>query len=187
MCLYFRNIQSKFQVNLLSIEDLTAICSKGCLAKKHQPFNDSAKSAVFAVLRSTPSRHRNRAARAKLSTTFVQKLGEVLAKKCGGSEHVLKHRILKRTVDWVRFWRKIGRIGDAFRAQIFRPRLSTSTTDMRDTSKVSQVPRRGAGVCYGHRPNLLWMIRGMASLTKIVRSTLRQSWNAWTLRDGLDA
>ena len=71
----------KFQVNRLSIEFLAILCSKGPPARKDPIFNDSAKTAVSAVLRSTPSRQQNRAAGAKLSMPFGQNFGEVLAKK----------------------------------------------------------------------------------------------------------
>ena len=67
----------KFQVNRLSIDCLAILCSKGPLARKHLIFNDSAKTALSAVLRS----QQNRAAGAKLSMPFGQNFGEVLAKK----------------------------------------------------------------------------------------------------------
>ena len=102
--------------------DLTALCSKGPPAKKTRFFNIAAKTAVFAVLRSTPSRQRNRAARAKLSTAFGTKIREVLSKKLDDRKRALKRLIVELAVARVSNSGSISQIRDAFRPQISGPR-----------------------------------------------------------------
>ena len=114
---------SKNQVNTLSTVDLAALCSKGSQARKRQISKVTAKPAVFAILRSTPSWWRNRAASTELSMPFGLKVGAVLAKRQGDRKRGWKCLIVEAAVGYSGNSRAISQIGDAFRVQNSGPGL----------------------------------------------------------------
>ena len=81
------------------------------------------KRPFSATGRTTPSRRRNIAARAKLSTPFGKKIGEVLAKQQDNRKRIAKDLIAELAVASGCNSTSISRIWDAFRAQISGPRL----------------------------------------------------------------
>ena len=81
----------------------------------------AAKTVVFAVLRSTPLRYRNKATHAKLSTPFRLEVTTVLAKRYGDRKHVLKALIVEFAVAYGYNSSSIWWIGAMFRPQNSEP------------------------------------------------------------------